>query len=1016
MKRVSLLAAIVAFAGFLAAKTNIDEGWKFILQDFDNAEDADFDDSSWRTLDVPHDWSIEGEYDKNNLMGARGGYLPGGIAWYRKTLPVLDEWIGKHVEVAFDGIFMNSTVWVNGVKLGERPYGWISFSYDISEIVQNSDTIAISVRVDNEKQPGARWYSGSGIYGHTWIDVKEKVHVAKDGVYVRTRGDVVDIDTEVANTTGERAEALLRTIIKDRTGVVVDSIESRITLAAGELKPVQQSLALSESERWSVDSPYLYTAVSELEIGKQKYESARTRFGFRDIEWKPKTGMWVDGENVKLRGVCNHQDAGAFGAGVPDKILRFRIEQLKSMGVNCIRVSHNPQTPIFYEICDEIGMFVLDEIFDGWTKKAEHDYGRYSFEEWWRRDLTDWVKRDRSHVSVVAWSVGNETHGEVGKKLVALCHELDPTRPVTSGSSEQQYMDIFGANGGSESKSFFERFEIGPEYGKRVFIGTENPHTWQVRGFYRTQSWFRDGYPNPKRGPHEIPNLTEEEVFTYDWTEQANKTSHKQVFNSSYDNATVRLNARQAIAQLRDIPFYAGSFRWTGHDYIGEAGFVHGGWPFKAFMGGVIDLANFEKDHYYLYQSQWTEEPMLHLLPHWTHPVMEEGTKIPVWAYTNCDEVELFLNGESLGRRFPGHKWNEIQCEWMVGWMPGELKAVAFENGDPVLEKIIRTAGAPVRNALSIDGGGFAVNGKDWVQVRVASQDLDGNFYPYGENRTYFNVIGPAEIDAVDNGSPIDVERHHGPNHRTGFFGLTRAYLKSTGEAGDITLLASAILGEKKLLTSRRVYIDTQLMALRGRLADPLIEVYYTLDGSEPSVHSVPYRGGFEIALGTTVKALVVLDGRTVQLMEESFSEDVGFVWNAGESKQGEIGEQAEEAWVFDAEVLDTVEGFRGAGYVDLGTKESAYVEWYQENDGAAGQYVLEIRYSRYNAREGRCQLGVSVNGEKITREVQVNDAVVSGARWSTVLVEVRLDRGANYIRVASEGECRVLLDEIVLR
>lgn len=1016
MRFVHLLVAVLLVTSAAAEKSRIDNAWKFVRQDSAGAEEPSFDDSTWQALDVPHDWSVEGEYDESNPMGARGGYLPAGIGWYRKTIEVPDTWKGKHVEVAFDGVFMNSTVWANGVKLGERPYGWISFAYDISDIVQKSDTVVLAVRVDNEKQPSARWYTGSGIYGHTWIVVKEKVHVSTSGVYVRTEGDAVELDTQITNTSEKSAKGSLRTIFKDPSGNVVGTTVSDFALKAGESKEVGQRLALEATERWSVQSPNLYTAVSELEIGGECYEAASTRFGFRDIEWKPLTGMWIDGENVKLRGVCNHQDAGAFGAGVPDKILRFRLEQLKAMGVNCIRVSHNPQTPIFYELCDEIGMFVMDEIFDGWNKKAEHDYGRYSFDDWWRRDVADWVKRDRSHASVIAWSVGNETHGEVGKELVALCHELDPTRPVTSGSSETQYMDIFGANGGSESLGFFEGWQRSPNYGKRVFIGTENPHTWHVRGYYRTQSWYRDGYPNPKRGPHEIPDLTEEEIFTYDWTEEVNKTSRKQIFNSSYDNATVRLNARQALALLRDVPFYAGSFRWTGHDYLGEAGFVHGGWPFKAFMGGVIDLANFEKDHYYLYQSQWTEEPMLHLLPHWTHPAMEIGTEIPVWAYTNCDEVELFFNGKSLGKRSPGEKWDEMQCQWMVGWQPGELKAVAYRGGKAILEKVVRTAGAPAQNALSVDGDALADSGKDWVQVRVAAQDADGNFYPYGENRTYFHVIGPGEIDALDNGSPIDVERHHGPNHRIGFFGLTRAYVKSSGEAGDIALLASAILGEKKLVTSRIVTIDTQLLALRGTLPNPKIEVFYTLDGSEPGLASQAYERPFEVERGTTVRALVTVDGKPMELMEERFAEDVGFVWDAGESSAGNLGEQAEDAWVSEASVSRLGKGFHGKGYVDLGEASGAYVEWYRENDGGAGEYVLKVRCSGFNANDGRSELVVSINGERAPGRVWVKNEGTLGEQWQTVTATVSLVRGANYIRISSKGSGRVLLDEITLK
>ena len=359
-------------------------------------------------------------------------------------------------------------------------------------------------------------------------------------------------------------------------------------------------------------------------------------------------------------------------------------------------------------------------------------------------------------------------------------------------------------------------------------------------------------------------------------------------------------NSRRNIEQLRDIPNYAGSFRWTGYDYLGEAGYVHGGWPFKSFMGGAIDMANFEKDLFYLYQSQWTDKPMVHILPHWTHPMMKPGTRIPVWVYSNCDSVELFLNSRSLGRHEPGRKWDEMQCQWMVGWKPGTLKAVGYQNGKATAEKVVRTADAPAHIALSIDGEPLAESGKDIVQVRVTTQDDKGEYYPYGENRTHFHVIGPGRIRALDNGSPIDVEKHFEAANRIAFYGLTRAYIESTGQDGEIALLASCILGEKKQVTSNKVSIDTKLLPLRGRLPKVGIEVFYTMDGSKPSRKSSRYTQAFAVPLGTTVKALVVVDGKPVQWLEERFAEDEGFVWDSGQAT-GPAGDQAEDATFVEA-------------------------------------------------------------------------------------------------------------------
>ncbi|MEP4079905.1 glycoside hydrolase family 2 TIM barrel-domain containing protein [Haloferula sp.] len=1017
MRKIARLILVLAFSTpvAMAARTSFDAEWKFIQQEVTGAEKPDHDDEKWRTLDVPHDWSIEGEYSKDNPMGDTGGYLPAGIGWYRKTVAVPAEWKGKHVEIAFDGVYMNSTVWANGRKLGNRPYGWSSFAYDISDVVDESDSITFAVRADNSKQPSARWYTGSGIYAHTWIDVKDKVHVPASGVFVRTKGNEVFVDTELVNRGEASVKVQLKTSIRNKAGESVADSTSEMSLKAEGDSVSTQKLALKNPELWSDESPVLYTAVSEVLVDGKVVDTVRTRFGFREIEWKAATGMWLNGKNVKLRGVCNHQDAGALGAAVPDKILRFRIEQLKAMGCNAIRVSHNPQTPIFYEICDEVGMLVMDEIFDGWKRKAAQDYGGRFFKEWWKRDLTDWIKRDRNHPSIVIYSVGNETGGPVGKELVARCHELDPTRPVTSGHSGSEFMDVHGVNGSSEKNDWWEKLAKDKKFKDKVFIGTENTHTWQVRGFYRSQTWYRNGYPNKNQKPYKTPDLTKKEIFKYDWTAGEGRGNAKQIFNSSYDNAMVRLNSRLNIEQLRDKPIYAGSFRWTGHDYIGEAGYVHGGWPFKAFMGGAIDLANFEKDLYYLYQSQWTDEPMVHILPHWTHPTMESGTEIPVWVYSNCDSVELFFGDKSLGKRRPGRAWNEMQCEWMVPWQPGSLTAVGYKNGRKVLEKRVRSAGAPAKIALSVDGEPLAAEGKDIVQVRVATQDASGEFYPYGENRTHFHVSGPGRVRALDNGSPIDVENHFEAKDRIAFYGLTRAYVEATGEAGGISLMASCILGEKKQVSSNMVSIDVQRMALRGDLPDAEVAVFYSLDGSKPTTESARYEQAFEVALGTTVKALVTLDGKPVQWLEERFAEDVGFVWDSGESAGNPAASQAEGAKLNEATVNATVSGFHGKGYVQLSNKAWAHVEWYQENDGDAGQTDLTIRYSGHRKNNQSFTVAVVVNGKRVHEKLELPVTGDRGQKWSTVVTRIPIGRGANTIRIVSKGAGGLRLDEIIV-
>ncbi|MCP5536042.1 MAG: DUF4982 domain-containing protein [Akkermansiaceae bacterium] len=1003
----SWLASVVPA---LAERSCFDNAWKFVLKDLPGAAQTEFNDANWRVLDVPHDWSIEGDYAKDNPMDAGCGYLPAGIGWYRKTVQVPQDWKGKYVEIAFDGIYMNSTVWANGKKLGTRPYGWSSFAYDISDLVANSDTVTFAVRVDNQKQPSARWYTGSGIYAHTWIEVKPKVHVPHHRIFVRTKGPDIDVDVPVRNTLAQPQSVAVETSIVSPDGKVVASDRKTLAVNAGKQLVSNFKFRIQSPLRWDLDTPHLYQLRTKIDVAGHTVDWESTRFGIRDIDWKPKSGMWLNGRNVKLQGVCNHQDAGALGAAVPDKILRFRIEQLKKMGCNAIRTAHNPQTPVFYEICDEVGMLVMDEIFDGWGKKATHDYGAHSFNEWWQRDLTDWIIRDRNHPSIVIYSVGNETHGKIGKDLVARCHELDPTRPVTSGHSSSEYMDVYGVNGASEKAGWFDRLKT-----DRVFIGTENTHTWQVRGYYRTKTWYRDGYPNKRQGVSETPDLTDTEVFTYDWIEDSARANRKQIFNSSYDNATVRLNSRQNIALLRDIPNYAGSFRWTGHDYLGEASYVHGGWPFKAFMGGAIDLANFEKDLYWLYQSQWTTKPMVHILPHWTHPTLKQGTPVPVWVYSNCDQVELFFNGKSLGKKSPGTRWDAMQCQWMLPWQPGELKTVGYINGRSVAAQTIRTAGSPSRIALSIDGQPLKTSGKDIVQVRVTSMDAKGAFYPYGENRSHFLVLGPGRIRALDNGSPVDVEKHFGADSRIAFYGLTRAYVESTGEPGDISLLTSCILGEKKQVTSNMVSIDTQYIGLRGALAHPEVRVFYTTDGSKPTVRSTRYTKAFPVPLGTTVKALVTVDGKPAQSLEERFAADVGFVWNSGQQATGQGGDQAEDARLHGAKVIAKGANYHGKGFVDFGNKKGAYIEWYQENDGDAGRADLTIRYSgKATGRPGR-EIEISVNGQTVREKLMLPNTKNWGEDWQTVTVNIPVRRGANTIRLTTTEKGGMYIDDITV-
>lgn len=967
--------------------------WRFSLGDNSNAKNIEFDDNGWRLINVPHDWSIEGEYSPENPMGDRCGYLPAGIGWYRKTVPVLDEWKNKYIELEFDGVFMNSTVWVNEVELGTVPYGWRSFAYDISNICNTSDSLTIAVRVDNDLQPAARWYTGSGIYGNTRISIKDKVNIPRDGVKITTDKNRVTVDLNVVNLSDNISDISIETSIDETKyrELTRKSIESNGTSA------ISVSFDLSDPNYWSPEDPNLYNLNLTLSSGGKVLHKQVERFGLRDIEWSKSSGLRLNGENIKIRGVCNHQDAGAFGTAVPEKIIRFRVKQLKEMGVNAIRTAHNPFTPEFYSICDEEGMLVLNEIFDGWSRKASNDYGSRFFKDHWREDLKASIDRDRNHPSIFAYSLGNETRGEVAVDMVELCHKLDPTRMVTSGSSESEVMDIYGENGHSERKSYFDNHAF-----NAPFIGTENPHTWQVRGYYRTKTWYRDGFPNLKQEPFEIVDLTKDEIFHDSWTYAEKMSSHKQVFNSSYDNATVRIPARAAIAQIRDIPQYSGNFRWTGYDYIGEAGYVHGGWPFKAFSGGAIDLANFEKDLYYLYKSQWTEEPMVHMLPHWTHPTIKEGTKIPVWVYSNCDKVELFLNGKSLGKQTPKSNWQNMQCEWLVGYTPGELKVVGYNKDSKVAEQIYFTASNPTQIELSIDGEPLSEIEDDVVQVRVTSADRMGNFYPYGENRTYFTVIGDGKIKALDNGNPIDTEPHFNINSRKAFYGLTRAYIESEGE-GALSLVAASILAEKRQISSDEVAIDVKTKKLRGDLPDPSIKIYYSTDGTTPrNLYSDPFR----VDLNSTIRAMVIINQQDTLHLNETVGYDEGYVFNDTTKLLTTGGEEAELATLVQADPATKRKGYSGKGYVVLGQNEDSSVEWYLENDGPTTEEIYYFRYM--NPSEKQLEAIVTINS--IEHLIKLPPC----SRWeNSVAVKATYRSGANMVEIKLTSPGLLLVDKL---
>jgi len=786
-------------------RTNIDFNWKFTLGDDPQAKQVSFSDSEWRTLNLPHDWSIEGEYDKNNPSGIAGGFLPTGTGWYRKQLPWRSSWDDKRVFIEFDGVYMNSEVYINGHLLGKRPYGYISFTYDITDYL-NQDYNVIAVRVDNSKTPSGRWYTGSGIYRHVWLTTVEQQHIPYDGVFVRSenvseyKADV-QITTEVTNLAESKQELELLTELIDKEGNVAAKKQSKIYLAANKTKSIEQSLELLNPQRWSIEDPYLYTVKSTVINQGHSVDSLITTTGFRSIEFTADKGFLLNDKQVELQGISMHHDAGPVGAAVPDDVLRHRLIMLKDMGVNAIRTTHNPFAPEFYQMADEMGFVLMNEAFDGWwDAKAEFDYGLY-FDKWWQQDLTDFIRRDRNHPSVIMWSIGNEVPGytaEQQKILVEFAQSLDDTRPITQGRGYAGgHLTIAGFNGHGEFKGAIEKFH--QQNPTVPVIGTEMTHTIHTRGIYRSKTSYRvRDFPAPwetannqdpmkkwhkiKHKVYDIPDLTVEEVFP----------GIDGAYGSSFDNSVVRMPIRDEIKLAKDLPYLLGTFRWTAFDYLGESF----GWPARTANFGVIDLAGFAKGPYYLYQSQWTSKPMVHLDPHWTHPG-KEGVEIPVVVYSNQASAELFLNGKSLGEKSFADKESgdtsigeKMQLVWLVPYQAGELTVVAKSEGKHIVSKSVYSAGAPHSVSINADKLTVNANQTDVVHLTLDVIDKNGHIVPEANNRLNITIDGPAKLIGVENGDILDLEPHKVPT-RKAFMGKVLALIQTTDIGGDISITVS---------------------------------------------------------------------------------------------------------------------------------------------------------------------------------------------------------------------------------
>jgi len=747
-------------------------------------------------VDVPHDWSTEGEIEEANPSGPRGGFVPAGAGWYRKRLALPADLEGRRVFVDFDGVYRCSDVWVNGVHLGRRPSGYASFRYDLTPHLSVAGPNVLAVRVDNSAQPNSRWYTGSGIYRHVWLTVTRAVHVDHWGTFVTTPdlssdAAAVCVRTTLVNTDDRERTVTLRTTIVDTDGQAVAETDSSETIGPGQRVDAEHDATVTNPRLWSPEHPDLYTVRSVVVDGDDRLDTYETPLGIRSARFDAAEGFLLNGERVKLRGVNEHHDAGCLGAAAPDAAVRRRLTILQAMGCNAIRTAHNPPSPVLLDLCDRMGLLVMDEAFDEWRKgKTEFGYSR-DFDAWSSRDLTDLIRRDRNHPCVVLWSVGNEipergsAQGvEILERLLDICHTEEPTRPVTCGcnsidaaneSGFAERLDVVGYNGGGGS--VFQYDEDRETYPDRIMLATEVPHTFQTRGVYRTRSWMRvrdtDRRPAPRDVGLPVANLTDEEIFP----------EFPAKYCSSYDNCSVRISARDSWRLTRDRDWFAGEFRWTGFDYLGETL----GWPARCWNFGVIDLCGFPKDTYHFYRSRWTTEPMVHLLPHWTWPG-KEGVTIPVWCYTNCERVELLLNGRTLGEQEMGDR---MHLSWDVPYEPGELRAIGRRGGDVVAEQAVHTAGPPAGIELQADRTDVSADGRDLVHVTARIVDADGHFMPTASDRVTFTVEGEGKLIGVDNGDPLDRDSYQADSRRA-FHGLCLAVIQTTQRLGAIRIHATA--------------------------------------------------------------------------------------------------------------------------------------------------------------------------------------------------------------------------------
>jgi beta-galactosidase len=735
-------------------ESSFDNNWSFKQEDITGVEKPEFVDAAWRKLNVPHDWSIEGEYDKLNTTGRGGGYLLSGIGWYRKSFTLADDQKIQKISIEFDGVLANSEVFINGKSLGKRPNGYSGFSYDLTShlVFGKGKTNVIAVKADNSLQPASRYYAGAGIYRHVRLVTTNPIHFNHWGVFVQTKSSdnekaELNVDMDLSNDSKVQSSVELQISIISPSGKTVKTVTSaKQNLAPnGQLK-YAQAITIDQPELWGIEQPNLYKAVTKIMSGGKEIDQQTTTFGIREARFEATTGFWLNDKNIKIKGVCLHHDAGSLGAAVPISAWERRFKLLKEVGVNTIRVGHNPASPEFMSLCDKMGLMVMNETFDTWTaskNNGENGYNLY-FKEWWERDTRDLALRDRNHPSVILYSVGNEIRDNLDspegfkkyKDQQDLIHSIIPDMPVT--------MALFRP---SASKVY-------------------------TNGFAQTMDIVGQNY-------------RESELVDY----------HK----AHPESKVIGTENGQTLAAwliLRDNPFMAGQFLWTGFNYLGESD-----WPEIANNQGLFDQSGRWKTEGLQRQSWWSDKPVVHLVrreenagkgewvANWTPNDFDTYDVSNVQVYSNCEEVEILLNGKSQGVKTK--PTNDAPRNWELTFEKGTIKAVGKNGGKVVSEETFKTAGEPAKIVLETERSSISNQWDDVLYVTAKVVDENGVLCPNAIPIIDFSISANAEIVAVENGDVLSHEKYK-DTKRIAYKGSCNAIIRAKATQGEITISATA--------------------------------------------------------------------------------------------------------------------------------------------------------------------------------------------------------------------------------